>query len=115
MGTHTGERMSACSACNKSFASVEESETQKPFTCSKCDKRSANTGGKESYADTEEPEIHKRTHTGEKLLACPTCNRTFTREEEPMRAHTDEKPFECPTCNMRFTGKEQLETHEKPH
>ena len=25
---------------------------RKPFTCSKCDKRSANIGGKESYADT---------------------------------------------------------------
>ena len=64
--------------------------------------------------------IHKslktiKEHTGEKLFACPSCNRTFTREEEPMRAHTDEKPFECPTCNMRFTEKEQLETHEKTH
>ena len=63
----------------------------------------ANTGEKESYPDTLEPEIHKRTHTGEKLFACPTCNRTFTTEEEPMRTHTDEKPFECPTYNMRFT------------
>ena len=72
--------MSACSACNKSFASVEESEMQKPFTCSKCDKKSANTREKESYADTEEPEI--RIQTGEKLFACQTCNRTPQRKNQ---------------------------------
>ena len=60
--------------------------------------------------------MHKRLHTGEKLLVCSVCNKGFVTRQSLLNhvvVHTGEKPFQCALCHVRFTQPANLRTHTK--
>ena len=80
---------------------------EKPFSCSKCDKK---------YLRESEVKVHERTHTKEKPFGCPTCHKIFISSSDLCRhktTHTNERPFKCKLCNKTFTRKCHLKRHEK--
>ena len=115
-----------CTKCDKSFnkkAYLNEHQcahaSETPFTCSKCDKKfdleehQCSHTGEKSFICSDE---HERVHTGEKLSAGATCDKTFARTEEfeeHARVHTGEELFACAACDKTFARTEELEEHEK--
>ena len=61
-------------------------------------------------------DLHKRIHTGEKLLVCTVCNKKFITKQSLIThivVHTGEKPFRCALCGSSYTQSQGLRTHMK--
>ena len=57
-------------------------------------------------------------HTGEGLLNCPTCNKTFFTQSAltgHMAVHMDIQPFECSLCGKRYKHAKALQLHLEDH
>lgn len=60
----------------------------------------------------------KQLHTGEGLLNCPTCNKTFFTQSAltgHMAVHMDIQPFECSLCGKRYKHAKALQLHLEDH
>lgn len=82
---------------------------RKPYQCDKCHK---------SYVTNSELNLHKTTHSGERLHMCDVCGLRFTRHAHMVRhskVHTGEKPFYCETCGRSFSRLNHLQRHQKLH
>ncbi|XP_029644715.1 zinc finger protein 436-like [Octopus sinensis] len=61
-------------------------------------------------------ERHKRTHRGEKLFTCLTCDRSFSQKSHLTvheRIHTGVRPFKCNICGCAFSRKDYLVRHTR--
>ncbi len=57
-------------------------------------------------------------HTGQGLLNCPTCNKTFFTQSAltgHMAVHMDIQPFECSLCGKRYKHAKALQLHLEDH
>ena len=113
---HTEEKPFGCSKCDKKFKRLDTLENherihteEKPFCCSKCDKKFTQAGTSK---------IHERIHIDKKPFSCPMCDKTF-RESATLkvheRIHTTEKPFCCSKCNKKFARAGTLKSHGRIH
>ncbi|XP_077345738.1 uncharacterized protein LOC143989473 isoform X2 [Lithobates pipiens] len=83
--------------------------TEKRFFCTECGKR---------FRSKLHLNVHKRTHTEEKLNSCPECGKCFSRKSGlnvHKRSHTGERPYSCSECGKYFSVKSNLYTHQKSH
>ncbi|XP_073467459.1 uncharacterized protein [Aquarana catesbeiana] len=83
--------------------------TDKRFSCPECGK---------GFRSKSHLNVHKRTHTEEKLNSCPECGKCFSRKSGlnvHKRSHTGERPYSCSECGKYFSVKSNLYTHQKSH
>ena len=83
--------------------------SQKPFSCSKCDKKFPQAGSLKT---------HERIHIDEKPFTYSMCEKAFSRASDIMiqeRVHVGEKPFCCSKCDKKFTQASNSKTLEKIH
>merc|ERR1711879_194536 len=81
---------------------------ERPFVC--------QHGGK-SYKCRESVAECQRRCTGQGHFECPTCGRTFTRNERLkhhiMGVHQGIKPHKCPVCPCSYARKSNMIDHIK--
>ena len=90
-----------------SFSLQKEKAKELNFKCDDCGK---------PFKWKRDLDMHKRLHTGEKLLVCSVCNKGFVTRQSLLNhvvVHTGEKPFQCALCGGRFTQPANLRTHMK--
>uniref|UniRef100_A0A8C6P071 C2H2-type domain-containing protein n=1 Tax=Nothobranchius furzeri TaxID=105023 RepID=A0A8C6P071_NOTFU len=80
--------------------------TEEHFICSDCGKAFASGGHLTR---------HQSVHTGQKLLRCIVCEKTFPSEQMLTSSNLCEKPFRCYMCSEDFARQEYLTFHFKQH
>ena len=78
-------------------------QTNKTFSCEKCDK---------SFYVEEKLEKHAVTHLSTK---CEVCDKQFSRLSHLQKhrlIHTNERPYSCRKCDKSFNDKSSLKQHE---
>ncbi|KAM4034515.1 uncharacterized protein ACNLHF_021153 [Anomaloglossus baeobatrachus] len=115
-GTRVTQKPFTCTECNKCFTHnsylIKHMRThtgEKPFPCGECGK---------CFTDNSGLTKHQRIHTGERPYQCAQCGKSFTYKADLIkheRIHTGEKPFPCPQCGKCFTDKSGLAKHQRIH
>ena len=102
--THTCLKPFTCGTCGKSFAKLSDLKVHKrshtcvkPFICA-CGK---------SFIHSNSLKVHERTHSGENLLRCATCGKSFIKFGD-LKTH-------CCRCGKSFATKNHLKLHERTH
>nr|XP_054773194.1 zinc finger protein 664-like [Lytechinus pictus]XP_054773195.1 zinc finger protein 664-like [Lytechinus pictus] len=115
---------------------------QKPFHCSKCDRRFPSECGlanhkrkhenrsydcshcSKSFTSTNERQMHEKEHGDKDPLECQYCGKKCSKRfflKEHIRTHTNERPYQCQYCGKKFSRKDTLISHirihtnERPH
>ncbi|KAK4138736.1 hypothetical protein BT67DRAFT_369905 [Trichocladium antarcticum] len=89
-------------------------EKHKPFLCN-------IAGCSKAFAQKNNLETHRRSHTGESPYVCPyvaECGERFTQGinlKTHIRRHTGEKPYSCPQCGKAFPQRSNVKSHMKTH
>ena len=117
VGTHIGERMSACSKGTSHLPVLRSLKRRNHLHALNV------TRGLQTQEKKRVMLIHKSLKTIKEHTLVKNClHAHLATGHSPERKNRweltqmrIEKPFECPTYNMRFTWKEPLETHEKTH
>ena len=112
----TTEKPYSCSLCQKSFLKnysltyhMRTHTKEKPFTCTLCTQQ---------FSTQSNLSRHMRCHTGEKPFSCGICNKLFSQNCEMkshMRSHTGEKPFLCSHCDKSYANKSFFKMHVRKH
>ncbi|XP_034382561.1 zinc finger protein 32-like [Cyclopterus lumpus] len=116
------DRPYTCSVCNKNFRiksiltrHMKTHTGEKPYSCSVCGK---------SFIQRSYLHTHMNSHSGQKPHTCSFCGRGFTQVgnmNAHIRIHTGEKPHSCTDCGKSFREKADLIKHtiihtgEKPY
>ncbi|XP_030069148.1 zinc finger protein 239 [Microcaecilia unicolor] len=112
---HKGEEAYECEKCNRAFIHYGNFQIHLrkheggPFWCSDCGK---------SFQDLRRLNIHRKTHTAEKIHECKECGKCFARVSHltrHLRVHTGEKPFICEVCGKGFAQPSSLKCHRPVH
>lgn len=88
---------------------VKKCLSDKPFACTKCERR---------FASRSDLRRHDLTHTGEKPFGCTICNRYFSTKCALTRhvgVHNGAKPYSCKYCSKAFRNTDCLARHERIH
>ncbi|XP_034747440.1 gastrula zinc finger protein XlCGF57.1-like isoform X1 [Etheostoma cragini] len=135
---HKGGRLPCCSVCSKGFTSSGNLKRhmmthtgERPFSCSVCKKSFSERGGLKRHMTTHQNKktisslecgtessrikIQLITHTGEKLLSCSVCQKSFTQRDSlqrHVRIHTGEKKYSCSSCEQTFAWSTSLKIHQ---
>ncbi|XP_077346042.1 uncharacterized protein LOC143989658 [Lithobates pipiens] len=83
--------------------------TDKRFSCTECGK---------CFRFNSQLNVHKRSHTGEKLYSCPECGKCFlfkSRLNDHKISHTGEKQYSCSVCGKSYSRTSHLHTHQRVH
>lgn len=118
--TDHNERVYVCSICGLDF------RKRNPYNDHMDEHMAATAEGtyecevcKESFADSRQFRIHKKTHTASvKIWPCKACGKKYSSKnllDEHMNMHTGERPYKCPHCPKDFASKYTLTAHMKIH
>ncbi|KAK4148101.1 C2H2 transcription factor [Dichotomopilus funicola] len=75
-------------------------------------------GCSKMFAQKNNLDTHRRSHTGESPYVCPYCQRRFTQSvnlKTHINRHTGERPYECPDCDKCFPQLSNVKAHMKTH
>ncbi|AEO56910.1 C2H2 transcription factor [Thermothelomyces thermophilus ATCC 42464] len=75
-------------------------------------------GCSKKFAQKNNLDTHRRSHTGESPYVCPYCQRRFTQSvnlKTHINRHTGERPYECPECDKCFPQLSNVKAHMKTH
>ncbi|KAL2162652.1 hypothetical protein VTH06DRAFT_6488 [Thermothelomyces fergusii] len=75
-------------------------------------------GCSKMFAQKNNLDTHRRSHTGESPYVCPYCQRRFTQSvnlKTHINRHTGERPYECPQCDKCFPQLSNVKAHMKTH
>ncbi|KAK3903208.1 hypothetical protein C8A05DRAFT_14816, partial [Staphylotrichum tortipilum] len=75
-------------------------------------------GCNKMFADKNNFDSHRRSHTGETPYACPHCPRRFTQGvnlKSHINRHTGARPYKCPECPKMFPQPSNVKAHLKTH
>ncbi|KAK4127742.1 hypothetical protein N657DRAFT_224874 [Parathielavia appendiculata] len=71
-----------------------------------------------AFAQKNNLETHRRSHTGESPYACPFCPHRFTQSvnlKSHVNRHLGKKPYKCPQCPKMFAQPSNVKAHIKTH
>jgi hypothetical protein len=75
-------------------------------------------GCSKMFAQKNNLDTHRRSHTGESPYVCPYCQRRFTQSvnlKTHINRHTGERPYECPECDKCFPQLSNVKAHMRTH
>ncbi|KAK4152623.1 hypothetical protein C8A00DRAFT_16079 [Chaetomidium leptoderma] len=75
-------------------------------------------GCSKMFAQKNNLDTHRRSHTGESPYTCPHCFSGFTQSvnlKSHINRHTGARPYKCPECPKRFPQPSNVKAHMKTH
>jgi len=75
-------------------------------------------GCSKMFAQKNNLDTHRRSHSGESPYVCPYCQRRFTQSvnlKTHINRHTGERPYECPECDKCFPQLSNVKAHMRTH
>ena len=106
-----------CSQCGKSFTSNVILKNHIKLVHDKIREHFCEICAK-AFGTTNDLNVHRRTHTGEKNFPCHICGQSYSTKQYLQihtRQHTGEKPHCCETCGKSFADPSALKNHQKQH
>ena len=100
--TEAGEKPFTCSKCDKKFPEIKDLEEhdcakagEKPFTCSKCDKK---------FPESKDLEVHDCAKGGEKPFTCSKCEKPFPESKDLEQHICDKAEKKKEICRFYKSG-----------